>query len=462
MISLLFALMLTSLQSPPASTTPSLPNVLLLYADDLGWADLGVYGGEFYRTPRLDGLAGEGVRFTNAYANAPNCAPSRACLMTGTYSPRHGVYTVAPSSRGKTEDRRVLVPRTLRQIEPSTWTIAEALSAAGYRCATIGKWHLGDDPTEHGFDLNVGGTQQGHPKSYFSPYKNKNLSDGPTGEHLTERLTREAIKFIDEEGNRPFFLYLPYFSVHTPLQGRPDLVAEYRELRGKREGKLPKPAYAAMVQAMDESVGALLDHLDERELAENTLVIFTSDNGGHGKNTSMGPLRGSKGMLYEGGIREPLIVRWPGRIEAGRVSDEVVIGTDIFPTLLEAAGVEAPEDSVLDGVSLMTLLTEGGTLEREAIFWHFPAYLEAYSRKAGGWRTTPAGALRAGDYKLIEFFESGRLELYDLAQDIGEASDLSDELPEKRDELHALLRTWQERVGAPLPTEPNPEFAGEH
>jgi len=435
------------------------PNILLLYADDLGWADLGVYGNTFHRTPRLDGLAAQGARFTNGYANAPNCAPSRACLMTGTYTPRHGIYTVAPSARGKAARRKLLVPETKRALEDSSWTLAEALSSAGYRCATMGKWHLGPDPTEHGFDVNVAGNRFGHPRGYFSPYKNPELPDGPEGEHLTARLTAEALKFIDAQPEKPFFLYLPYFAVHTPLQGRADLVAEYEGLRdADSDAPLPKPVYAAMVEAIDQSVGVLLDHLDERGLAENTLVIFTSDNGGHGVHTSMAPLRGSKGKLYEGGIREPWIVRWPGRVPAGQTLDDVIIGTDLFPTLLEVAGVTPGADALLDGVSLVPLLTAKEELTREAIYWHFPAYLEPYRRKDEKWRTTPASAVRAGKYKLIEFFETGRLELYDLDADLGETNDLAQSLPEKRDELHKLLKDWRAQVGAPVPSEPNPEY----
>jgi arylsulfatase A-like enzyme len=448
-------------QDPAAQATPSeaparRPNVVLFYADDLGWKDLGCYGNEFHDTPRLDRLASEGMLFRAAYANAPNCAPSRASLMTGLYTPRHGVYTVAPSTRGKAEHRKLLVPKTRKALEPESWTIAEALSEAGYRCASIGKWHLGESPTEQGFEVGTAGTQRGHPKSYFSPYQNPALSDGPAGEHLTARLTAEALDFIDQAKDGPFFLYLPYFSVHTPIQAREDLAAKYRARKGDAEGRLPRPAYAAMVEAMDQSVGMVLDRLEELELAAHTLVLFSSDNGGHGRQTSMAPLRGSKGMLYEGGVREPLIVRWPGRVAPGSVSEEVVIGTDLFPTLLEATGVELAEGRVLDGESIVPALT-GGELEREAIYWHFPAYLQGYDKNQR-WRTTPASSVRAGRYKLLEFFEDGRLELYDLDRDAGETRDLTDELPEVRERLHGLLVEWRAEVDAPVPSEPNPEY----
>lgn len=444
-------------QSEPATRRP---NVVLFYADDLGWKDLGCYGNGFHETPRLDQLAREGMLFRAAYANAPNCAPSRASLMTGLYTPRHGVYTVAPSTRGKSQHRKLLVPATKRALEPESWTLAEALGTAGYRCASIGKWHLGESPTTQGFEFNAGGTQRGHPKSYFSPYSNPALADGPEGEHLTARLTAEALGFLEEAREGPFFLYLPYFAVHTPIQAREDLAAKYRERKGDNEGRLPRPEYAAMVEAMDQSVGAVLDKLDELELATHTLVIFSSDNGGHGRQTSMAPLRGSKGMLYEGGIREPFFVRWPGRVEAGSASDAVVIGTDLFPTLLEAAGIALPEGRVLDGESLVPLLTGAGELEREAVFWHFPAYLQGYD-KTQRWRTTPASAVRAGPYKLLEFFEDGRLELYDLEADIGETQDLAEELPEVRARLHAQLVAWREAVAAPVPSELNPEYVAD-
>lgn len=450
-------LLLGSQDAAPA--TPEVdarPNVVLLYADDLGWRDLAAYGNDFHDTPHLDRLAAEGLRFTDGYANAPNCAPSRACLMTGQVTARHGITTVAPATRGKTEHRKLLVPRTKKALDEGTWTIARALSEAGYRCASMGKWHLSDSPTDFGFEVNVGGNRRGHPKSYFSPYKNPDLPDGPEGEHLTARLTTEALAFLEESQDGPFFLYLTYFAVHTPVQGRKDLVRKYRA-RKEGDERIPRPEYAAMVDALDQSVGAVLAKLEELELSERTLVLFSSDNGGHGRQTSMGPLRGSKGMLYEGGIRVPWIARWPGRIEAGRTGSAVILGTDLAPTLLELAGLSAPEDHPLDGTSLVPLLDGADALERDAVFWHFPAYLQGYA-KGQRWRTTPASAVRIGRHKLHEFFEDGRLELYDLEADPGETRNLAEEQPELRDRLHGRLTAWREEVGAPVPREPNPEY----
>lgn len=443
-----------------AEEAPQPPNIVLFLADDLGWKDLGCYGNEFHDTPRIDELAARGLRFTSAYANGPNCAPSRASLMTGQYTPRHGITTVSPAARGKARNRRLLVPQTRRALRDEAWTIAEALGTAGYRCASFGKWHLGNSPLEQGFEVNVGGNTKGHPKSYFSPYRNPDLPDGPEGEHLTARLTDEALSFLDAVGEDPFFLYLTYFAVHTPIQGRTDLVEKYRERKGDAKGKFPKPKYAAMVEAIDESVGRVLDHLDERGLDENTIVFFFSDNGGSGGSTTMAPLRGAKGMLYEGGIREPLIATWPGRIPPGGENDEVVLGSDLFPTFCELAGVAVWDRWALDGLSLHPLLFGEGSLRRDAVFWHFPAYLQA-SGQGEPWRTTPAGAIRAGRYKLIEFFEDGALELYDLEEDLGEERNLAASLPEKRDELHTRLETWRNEVGAVVPTERNPSYVPE-
>lgn len=446
-----------------AARAPSVPaqppNVVLFVADDLGWRDLASYGNDFVDTPHLDALVAAGTRFTDAYSNGPNCAPSRASLLTGQDTPRHGITTVAPATRGKTLHRRVLVPETRRALREGSWTLGAAFASAGYRTASIGKWHVGASPTDYGFEQGVGGTQAGHPKSYFSPYRNSALPDGPEGEHLTARLTAEALAFLDDAADEPFFLYLPWFAVHTPIQPREDLLARYRERKGDDDARFPRPAYAAMVTALDESAGAVLAKLDELGLAEETLVVFLSDNGGLGTQTEMKPLRGSKGMLYEGGVRVPLVVRWPGRVPAGQVRHEPVIGTDLAPTLLAAAGLAPPTGHVLDGTSLWPLLdgSPGGVHAERALVWHFPAYLEG-NRASGRWRTTPASAIRRGRYKLHEWLEDGALELYDLEEDPGEARDLAAALPEVRDALHAELRAWRAERGADGTLPPNPAF----
>lgn len=439
------------------------PNIVFILIDDLGWRDAGFMGSRYYETPNIDRLAREGAIFTAAYASAPNCAPSRASLLTGQYTPRHGVYTVGNPARGESRHRKLIPTPNRRELDPEAVTIAEALRTAGYVSASIGKWHLGDDPdfgpVSQGFDVNFGGGIAGNPGNYFSPWRNIPLPEGASageGEYLTDRLTDEAVRFIEENRECPFFLYLPHYSVHTPIQAKEEVVERYRDK--EPDGGHANPTYAAMVESTDEGVGRVLDKLDELGLAEDTVVFFFSDNGGYGPATSMAPLRGSKGMLYEGGIREPLIVRWPGRIEAGREIDTPVNGVDFFPTILEMAGVSAPSGHIVDGESLVPLLREEGRPEREMMFWHFPAYLEADRSVVGPWRTTPVGAVRKGDWKLIEFFEDGRLELYNLRDDIGEERNLADERPDKRDELYADLVAWRRSVDAPVPTEPNPEY----
>lgn len=429
-------------------------NVVLIVADDLGWSDIGCFGSEIHRTPNLDALAERGVRFTNAYANAPNCAPSRASLMTGLYTPRHGIYTVGSSARGRAADRALIPTPNRTDLDGSFVTLAEALRDAGYSTATIGKWHLNADPTEHGFEINIGGSHAGHPKSYFSPYKNPALVDGPEGEYLTDRLADEAVGFLRAHAEQPFFLYLPFFTVHTPIQGRPEMVAEQRA-RAEHDPRI-KPAYAAMVERMDHAVGRVIGALDELALADNTVVLFVSDNGGHGVYTDNTPLRGSKGMLYEGGIRVPLLIAGRRVARAGASEPAPVIGTDLFPTILELVGVSPPEQQALDGRSLAPLLESasvpGDPWHTRAIHWHFPAYLEAYRSGKNPWRTTPAAAVRVGRYKLIEFFEDGRCELYNLNDDPSETRDLSTTDPARVKEMQGLMRAWRSEISAPVPT----------
>jgi arylsulfatase A-like enzyme len=440
--------------------TPAKPNIVFILVDDLGWKDVGFMGSQYYETPNIDRLARDGMTFTSAYANAPNCAPTRASLMTGLYTPRHGIYTVGSAERGKSQ-HRVLIPiRNTTVLDTSFVTLAEILKRDGYVTAHIGKWHLGSGPEsgpeQQGFDLNIAGNQSGHPRSYFSPYRNPELADGQDGEYLTDRLTDEALKFIAANRRKPFFLYLPHYAVHTPIAAKPEIVAKFADKPGSNQQS--DPAYAAMIASTDAGVGRIMNRLAELDLTDNTVIIFFSDNGGHGNYTSMHPLRGSKGMLYEGGIREPMIVAWPGRIRAGSLCHTPVIGLDFFPTVIELAGIVKPHRLTLDGESLMPLLLEQGSLQRQALFWHFPAYLEAYNRNQGTWRMTPAGAIRHGDWKLIEFFEDGRLELYNLENDIGESEDISQSYPEKTKSLYQELVSWRQRVQAPVPTVANPDY----
>ncbi len=436
------------------------PNVVFFYIDDLGWKDLSFMSSQFYETPNVDRLAKEGMAFTDAYANAPNCAPSRACLLTGMYSPRHGVYTVGSPERGKSKNRKLIPIQNTTTLDPSFATIAEVFDKAGYTSAHMGKWHLGKDPQSgpkaQGYDVNFGGNHRGSPPSYFSPYKNPDIEDGPKGEHLTERTANEGEQFIRDNSDSPFFLMMSLYAVHTPLQGKKELIEKYKK---KEPGEIHDHAtYAAMIESMDHCVGQILNTLDDLQLTDNTIVIFLSDNGGYGPATSMKPLRGAKGMLYEGGIRVPLVVRWPKMVQAGSECHEPVIGVDFMPTFLDILNAEPIGDQPIDGKSFLPLLKQDRSLDRDAIYWHFPAYLQAYHDMDVPWRTTPASAIRKGEYKLIEFFEDGTLELYNLKEDISESNNLVESQPNKAKELHGQLKSWRNKVNAPIPTQLNPEY----
>jgi len=441
------------------------PNILFILIDDLGWKDVGYMGSCLYETPYIDQLAGRGVVFTNAYAPAANCAPSRACIMSGQYPSRHGIYTVGSSERGKSSDRKLIPISNTTTLADSIITLAEALKKAGYQTAHIGKWHLGDDPCTQGFDMNVAGSHSGHPKSYFSPYKNHHLEDGPEGEYLTDRLTTEAIHFIEQNApdktGKPFFLYMPYFTVHTPLQGKEALIEKYREKEGC-EGQ-NHAVYAAMVESADQNIGRLMEALDKNGLKENTLIVFFSDNGGIAKFSSQYPLRAGKGSYYEGGIREPLIISWPAYLPSGETLDIPVSGIDFYPTFMDAAGICQNDDHILDGESLLALIRDGNNLKRNALFWHFPIYLQAYDAAKDQsrdplFRTRPGSAMRKGKWKLHEYFEDSALELYNLEQDPGESNNLVEKMPKKAKELHQQLIEWRMNTKAPVPTQLNPNF----
>lgn len=450
---------------PPGDPKPTPPHIVFFLVDDLGWNDVGCYGHPDHRTPHIDQLARDGLRFTDAYSNGPNCAPSRAALMTGQTSPRHGISTVSGSARGKSVNRKLIPIPNVRELRDDAVTLAEVLSEAGYTCAHLGKWHLGADPTTQGFAINVGGTHRGYPKSYFSPYSNPALADGPEGEYLTDRLTDEALTLLNaHDPSKPLFLQLSFYSVHTPIQPpvtlRDEILERLRAKYGSGGGLRRRAAYAAMVETVDRNIGRVLAALESHGLAEDTLVIFASDNGGHGGVTSMAPLRGAKGMLYEGGIRVPLILRWPGRIDP-RACSEPVIGCDL-PVTLARLGAPAATTwpTPCDGVDLSPLF-RGGSLPTRDLHWHFPAYLQATARSKGPWRTTPVGAIRSGRYKLLEFFEDSSVELYDLVADPGERSDLSRRESDRKIELLDQLRAWRREVGARVPTERNPEYRPE-
>lgn len=458
LITLIFAVVL--LIGACTSWTKTKPNIILILSDDQGWKDAGFMGSKYYETPALDALAASGMSFSNAYANAPNCAPSRACLLTGLYTPRHGIYTVNSSARGKSAFRKLIPIENKTILDTSFTTIAEVLGKNGYISSSIGKWHLGNDsiglPLSQGFNENIGGSHLGHPKSYFSPYNNPYLSDGPEGEYLTDRLTDEALGFIERNKDNPFFLYLPHYAVHTPIQARDSITSIFNNK--EPDGKQKNPEYAAMIKSLDDGIGQLVEKVEELGISDNTIIIFMSDNGGLGLVTGMEPLRGSKGMLYEGGIRVPLIISWPGKIKPQAISNIPVAGTDLFPTILKLAKIKPPKDLVLDGVNLNRILLKEKGIPERPLFWHFPAYLERHRGMKEVWRTTPASAIRFGNWKLIEFYENGTIELYNLKEDIGETNNLSEKYPEKKNELYKLLDDWRNETNAPVPTKINPEF----
>ncbi len=473
-----FSLLLLSLlvvnHHPTAEADPHQSarlNVVLILVDDLGWMDLSCQGSDYFQTPNIDRLATEGMRFTNAYAACAVCSPTRAAVMTGRWPARLGVtdWIRARFQRGNigtpkespTEyvggrNRQLLCPPNPFWLEHEEITIAEMLKPAGYATGHIGKWHLGDPawyPTQQGFDINIAGCDIGQPPSYFDPYVHPRYSfdnqiePRKEGEYLSHREGDEAKRFILQHRDQPFFLYYCPYAVHTPIQAIDDVAAKYRQ-PGKKE---VNAKYAAMVESVDDAVGMILDALQEAEIAQRTVIVFTSDNGGLLGPTDNSPLRSGKGYAYEGGIRVPLIVRWPEAVPADSVCDEPVSSVDLLPTIAEAVGVTAPTDREIDGTSLVGLLKSGGSkrLAREAIYWHFPHY-----RHPPG----PYSIIRAGDWKLIKWYE-GTSELYDLGKDLSEKNDLSAEMPDKVKQLDAMLAAELMRVGARVPRA-NPSYVG--
>ncbi len=450
-------------------------NIIFFLVDDLGQRDLGCYGSTFYETPNLDRLAREGMLFTDAYAACPVCSPTRASIMTGQWPQRTGItdFIGAPlKPQGWKRNTKLLPAPYTDRLSLSTPTLAKSLKAAGYSTFFAGKWHLGPEgwwPEDQGFDINRGGIDRGGPyggNKYFSPYGNPRLTDGPEGEHLPDRLAAETVNFIEANKDRPFFAYFSFYSVHTPLMAREDLKTKYEEKRKRlglkeqwgrefeRDVRLVQDhaVYAAMVEAMDQAVGKVLAKLDSLGLRENTLVVFTSDNGGlstsEGWPTSNAPLRGGKGWLYEGGIREPLLIRWPKVIKPESVVDTPVSSPDFFPTLLEVAGSQSQPDQILDGVSLIPVL-QGRTLQERPLYWHYPHY--------GNQGGAPGAAMRKGNWKLIEWQEDSKIELYNLSVDLGEKVDLAGKESARAKEMLDELREWQRKVGAKFPI-PNPDY----
>jgi arylsulfatase A-like enzyme len=447
-----------SMAGPSEAAAPDRkPNVVFILADDLGYTDLACFGSRFYETPNIDRMAVQGIRFTNGYSCGPNCQPTRAALMSGQYGPRTGVYTVGSIERFAWRTRPLRPVDNVESLPLGTTTLAQALKSAGYATGLFGKWHLGQQgphhPGQRGFDEAIVSMGQ-----HFD-FKTSPETDYPPGTYLADFLTDRAVEFIGRHKAEPFFLCLHHFDVHVPHEAKPELIAKFKDkppAGGHRD-----PTYAAMIASIDESVGRVLKTLDQLGLAEDTLVIFASDNGGVGGYVREGiksaggitdnaPLRGGKGMLYEGGIRVPYIFRWTGKVPPGSTCEEPINSVDLYPTLLELGGGQAPAKAPLDGVSYLRLLTSGGQgkLDRDALYWHFPGYLGA---GPGAWRTTPAGAVRVGDWKLLEFFETGKIELYNLRDDPSEKNDLATANPGRAAELHATLVAWRKDVKAPMP-----------
>lgn len=458
------------------------PNVLFFIADDLGWMDLGCYGSKFYESPNIDQLAREGMLFTNAYAACPVSSPTRAAFQTGRYPARIGITDWIPGNYYKGASKGLidknapaLPPENVLNLPLSEITIGEMLKTKGYKTAHIGKWHLAEDslnfPQYQGYDLNIGGCAKGHPNGYFAPYNNPYLPDGPQGEYLTDRLGDECVKVLQQFQHQPFFISYQFYQVHLPLTGKPDKVQYFKD-KAKQIGldaikneinnyadfnkTLPfslkkykeklvqnNPVYAAMIASMDENVGKVIAELKRLGLYDNTIIIFTSDNGGLTGPTTNLPLRAGKGFLYEGGVREPLIAKWNGHFPTGQVSNTLVSTVDYFPTILDLLGISASKNVAIDGVSIKPAL-EGKNQHRGPIFWHYPHY-----HGDGG---RPAGAIRKGDFKLIEFFDTGEIELYNLKTDISERTNLAKSNTQMAHHLLKKLRKWQHSINAKTPT----------
>ena len=440
------------------AATPT--NVIVILVDDMGQTDLSCYGSKFYETPHIDQLAKDGVRFANGYSACTVCSPTRAALLTGKYPARlHLTDWITGHDRPKA---KLKIPDWRKFLPFEEITLAEQFKAAGYTTASIGKWHLtpalkeGDEayyPEKHGFDLNVGGYAKGQPPSYHAPYKIPTLAEGPDGEFLTDREAAEAVKFIEANKEKPFFLFLPHYAVHTPLGGKPEVIAKYQAKAAKQPAVKQKNAtYAALVESVDDSLGTIRAALKRLKLDENTVIVFTSDNGGlimrNDMATDNSPFRVGKGSAYEGGVRVPLIIHAPGMTKAGIVENTPATTIDIYPTVLELAGVK-PLQSLVDGISLTPLLKTGAKPDRTEIFWHYPHY------HPGG--ATPYSAVRSGEFRLVHFYEDGHDELYDLANDVGETKDLAASEPKLAKTLRTRLDAWLKSVDAQLPTK-NPDY----
>ncbi len=442
-------------------------NFVFILVDDLGWMDLGCQGSSFYETPVIDSLADQGMRFTQAYSSCPVCSPTRAALLTGKNPTRLRFtgHITAVNRHRYPEHGRIIPPDDRFYIPLDEISLARALKPAGYVSASIGKWHVGNEPKYwplgHGFDVNVAGHTHGSPPSYWYPYEAPDrdwnqeiptMEGGEEGEYLTTRLTDESIKFIQHNHDSPFFLYLPHYAVHTPLQAPPEYVAKY-EKKMETDHSQKSPIYGGMVENLDWNVGRILQTLEDLGIVENTVVIFASDNGGSQKATNNAPLREGKGFVYEGGIRVPLIIRWPGVVEEGTICRTPVISEDFYPTLIDMAGPGTASNEVTDGSSLIPLLRQSDGFPDRNLHWYYPHYAPPAKM--------PGASIRSGNHKLIHHYDPEETELYDLSQDLSEENDLSQEMPELADNLKRELYEWLRSVDAKMHTL-NPKYIPEN
>ena len=438
------------------------PNIVLIVADDLGWSDLSYMGSTYYETPNIDKLSKSGMTFYNGYASSANCAPSRASMLTGRYHPFHGIYTVRNSDRGNTKTRKIIPIKTKTKLELDYLIIPEMLKTMGYKTGHFGKWHMGPKgyyPEQMGFDLNIGGNQHGGPGSYFPPYVHVNINNANKGEYLTDRLGDEVVTFIDNNKEDAFFAYVPFFSVHTPIQSKPEYEKKYSNKDSNEYHN--REDYAGMIQSLDENIGKILDKIEESGLSKNTLIIFTSDNGGIKSISNQFPLRAGKGSYYEGGIKVPLIFSWQGKIKENSKSFERVSNIDFFPTIKNILGYEN-ENLNLDGLDLNPIF-DGNKIKERALFFHFPIYLEPYNvHKDDGtdplFRTRPGSVVIKDNWKLHHYFEDNKIELYDIIKDKSESKNLSKINTKKTKELYGDLERWRKENNAPIPSLKNPYY----
>ena len=437
------------------------PNIVLIVADDLGWSDLSYMGSEYYETPNIDKLSKSGMTFYNGYASSANCAPSRATMLSGKYHTEHGIYTVRNSDRGSRKTRKIIPIETKSTLDLDFFVIPEMLKEMGYTNGHFGKWHLGDvgfHPEQSGFDVNIGGNKHGGPGGYFAPYPNPELENEPKGEYLTDRIGDEVVKFIDINKENNFFAYVPFFSVHTPIQSKPDYQKKYSNKDSNEYHN--RADYAGMIQSLDENIGKILDKIDALNLSENTLIIFTSDNGGIRAISNQYPLRAGKGSYYEGGIKVPMIFSWKGKIEAKTESYERVSNLDFYPTIKKLVGYNESID--LDGEDL-TPIFKGEKLKKRELYFHFPVYLEPYRVQLDSgtdplFRTRPGTVIIKDNWKLHHYYEDNKFELYDLEKDVSESENLSEINKEKKNELLIDLNNWRKTNNAPIPSRLNPYY----